>query len=172
MKIGGPGVIVEIDEAKFGRRKYNRGRRIEGQWVFRGFDCTTKNVFLVPVPSRDAPTFLGVIRKGKHPGSVVVSDCWSAYNTLEEEGFQHLSVNHSLNFVNPTDPEAHTQTIERTWSDVRGGLPRYGRRTEHFVEYLAEFLFKRRLALGERVREFCLAAAVLYRHLKWSSGVF
>ena len=36
VKIGGPGVEVEIDESKFGRRRYNRGRYTEGHWVFEG----------------------------------------------------------------------------------------------------------------------------------------
>ncbi|KCZ74571.1 hypothetical protein H311_04462, partial [Anncaliia algerae PRA109] len=30
IKIGGPGIIVEIDETKLGKRKYNRGHVIEG----------------------------------------------------------------------------------------------------------------------------------------------
>ena len=32
--LGGPGVIVEIDESKFGRDKYNRGKLLGGTWVF------------------------------------------------------------------------------------------------------------------------------------------
>ena len=108
------------------------------------------------------PTLLGVIRVWIHPGIVVVSDRWRVYNTLKEEGFQHFSVNDSLNFENPTDPEVHTQNIERTWRDVRRGLSRYGRRAEHFVGYLTDIFLKRRFALGEQVHEFCLAAAVLY----------
>lgn len=35
-KIGGEGKIMEIDESKFGKRKYSVGRIAEGQWVFDG----------------------------------------------------------------------------------------------------------------------------------------
>ena len=31
--IGGPGTFLEIDECKIGRRKYERGRIAEGQWI-------------------------------------------------------------------------------------------------------------------------------------------
>ena len=32
-QIGGNGTIVEIDESKFGKRKYNRGHAVDGVWV-------------------------------------------------------------------------------------------------------------------------------------------
>ncbi len=38
--IGGEGIIVEIDESKFGKRKYNRGHRVEGVWVVGGVEIT------------------------------------------------------------------------------------------------------------------------------------
>ena len=47
--IGGPGVEVEIDESKFGKRKYNRGRQVEGHWVFGGVERVTGECFMVEV---------------------------------------------------------------------------------------------------------------------------
>lgn len=38
--IGGPGVIVEVDESKFGKRKYNKGHKVPGVWVFGGVERT------------------------------------------------------------------------------------------------------------------------------------
>ncbi len=51
-KLGGVGKIVEINKSKFGKRKYHRGHRIEGQCVFGGYERGTGRVFMVPVEFR------------------------------------------------------------------------------------------------------------------------
>ena len=112
--IGGPGTTVEIDESKFGKMKYNRGRKIEGKWVFGGLCRETKACFLVPVGRRDKETLLPNIRAQILPGTRMMSDLWRSYNCLKDEGYEHLTVNHSLNFIAP-DTGAHTQGIENTW---------------------------------------------------------
>ena len=45
--IGGPGKIVEIDESKFGRGKYNRGRVVDGHWIFGGAERGTRKAIVV-----------------------------------------------------------------------------------------------------------------------------
>jgi len=35
-KIVGPNKTAEIGDYKFGRRKYNRGHKVKGHWVFTG----------------------------------------------------------------------------------------------------------------------------------------
>ena len=61
--IGGPGLTVENDESKFGKRKYNKERLVEGQWVVGGICRETKEVFLAPCPEnhRDTATLLTII---------------------------------------------------------------------------------------------------------------
>ena len=63
MTIGGPGIEVEIDESKFGRREYNRGRWQEGHWVFRGVERITGRAFMVEVGQRDAATLIPIIQQ-------------------------------------------------------------------------------------------------------------
>jgi hypothetical protein len=81
-KIGGPGLTVEIDESKFGKRKFQKGRLIEGQWVFGGICRETKEIFLVPCPDnkRDKATLIPLITNHIADGSTVISDCWKAYD--------------------------------------------------------------------------------------------
>ena len=140
-KIGGEGKIVEIDESKFGKRKYNVGRIIDGQWVFGGVCRETGTCFMVPMEKRDSQTLLAIIKEKIEPGTIIISDCWKAYDCLQDEGFKHLTVNHSLNFVDPTNKATHTNTIERKWREVKSKVPLYGRKKKHFVGYLARSMF-------------------------------
>lgn len=91
-KIGGEGRIVEIDESKFGKRKYHRGHYVEGQWVFGGFERGTGRVFMIPVENRSSATLIPVIENWILPGTTVISDFWKAYDCLNDEGYKHLKV--------------------------------------------------------------------------------
>ena len=160
--LGCPGVVVEIDEAKFGKQKFNTDGVIDATWVFGGFERGSKNCFLVQVPSRGSDVLLDVIKTWIRPGTTVISDCWKAYDCLSTEGFVHQSVNHSMIFVDPHSG-AHTQNIKRIWREVRGGIPRFGRTKNHMAGYLAEFLFKRKYsAYTERIHAFFSMVAQLY----------
>ena len=161
-KIGGEGCTIEIDESKFGRRKYNVGRVIEGQWVFGGICRESRAFFMVPVADRTSDTLLSIISEYIEPGSTIISDCWKAYDCLSKEGYQHLKVNHSVNFVDPST-KAHTNTIERHWRNTKNLVPKYGRRKAHFVGYLAVSYFKLHYTdPTRRLHFFSLAAAQLY----------
>ncbi|XP_068232212.1 uncharacterized protein [Palaemon carinicauda] len=133
---------IQIDEARFaGRRKYNRGRllqgnlgpestdseaeiennrnhgnRIDGPWVFglkKGLDC---RYFFVD--RRDRNTLLPIIIRECAQGSVIHSDEWPAYGTLNSHGFLHSTVNHQRHYVDP-NTGTHTQSIERSWLDAK-----------------------------------------------------
>ena len=59
-KLGGPNKIVEVNESKFGRRKYHRGHPVKGQWAFGGVQRESGRTFLVPVPDRTADTLVAI----------------------------------------------------------------------------------------------------------------
>jgi hypothetical protein len=74
-KIGGPGVVVEIDESKFGKRKYNRGHPVDGVWIVGGVEKTPeRKIFLVKVRSRSGPVLRDIIINNVHPGSIIHTD--------------------------------------------------------------------------------------------------
>jgi transposase-like protein len=129
-KIGGPNKIVEIDESKFGRRKYNRG-----QWVFGGIERDSGRTFFVPVPDRSTETLMAVIRDWIERGTAVISDCWRTYYHLEEEGYPHLTVNHSIGFVDP-QTGAHTNTIQCQWRHLKASLNHY-----NYIYQMAHYMF-------------------------------
>ena len=144
--VGGPGIVVEIDESLFCRRKYNVGRLVREQWVFGGIEVGTpdKKAFLVAVPRRDAATLLPIITQFVAPGSTIISDCWRAYNTLGLQGYTHLTVNHSINFVDP-NTGACTNHIENYWQHAKQRNKReYGTARTQLDSYLIEYMWRAR----------------------------
>ncbi len=141
-KIGGQGKTVQIDEAKFGKQKYNRGRLKVGVWVLGGICTETGDIFLVPVEKRNKETLLPIIINHVHPGTTIVTDCWKAYSDLSSHDFEHLTVNHTYNFVDPHSG-AHTQLIENTWWCIKRTLPPTYTRHGNFYTFLCEFIWRR-----------------------------
>ena len=76
LKIGGPGIIVEIDESKLSKRKYNRGHHVEGVWVVGGVERTAeRKLFVVEVENRNAETLNEIIEEYVIHESIVYTDC-------------------------------------------------------------------------------------------------
>jgi len=50
-------------------------------------------------------------------GTSIITDEWRSYQRLDLT-FQHMTVNHSINFVDP-NTLAHTNTIESSWGKIK-----------------------------------------------------
>ena len=147
-QIGGPGKVVEIDESKFGKRKFHKGRRVDGVWVFGGIQRDTKECFFKCVADRSAYTLVSIISENILPGTTVISDCWKAYSSLNSEGFSHLTVNQSVNFVDP-ETSAHTNTIESTWRALKKPLPKHGTTKSLYDTYFAQYCVRRQFLIDK-----------------------
>lgn len=151
VKVGGIGKIVEVDESKFGRRKYNRGRYQDGHWVFGGVERGTGDAFMVEVSDRSARTLLPIIQQYVLPGTTIMSDEWRAYQQVTSLGMSHQTVNHSLHFVDPTSG-AHTQQIESTWAQTKRMMRKEGvmrTSSDLFPTYLPEYLWRRKFSSSD-----------------------
>ena len=102
-QIGGPCVVVEIDESLFRWRKNHVGQLREEMWVLGGYEQARRRGFLVWVDRRDVATLLPIIQQWVAPGSIIWTDMWAAYkyNQLPNMAYQHDTVNHTLRFVDP-----------------------------------------------------------------------
>lgn len=156
-QIGGPNEIVEIDETCLSKRKYNRGRLMRpNQWMFGGIQRGTRRAFMQLVDRRDAATLLPIIQQFVLPGTTIMSDLWRAYGGIQglPQGYQHLTVNHSINFVDP-NTGAHTQSIESTWNRFKSKVKKsHGLNTssqERYTDYLQEFMWRQLFGQRDQV---------------------
>ena len=109
---------------------------MKGQWVFGGVERGSGKTFLVAVHYRTAETFVAGYCQAQL--SSVTAGCQAG---LSKEGFKHMTVNHSLCFIDPTG--AHTNTIDSTWKHVKATLSPYNRQSDYVV-YLSEYMFRQK----------------------------
>lgn len=152
--IGGPNIVVEIDESKFGKRKHHRGHRVEGVWILGGVERTReRRVFLVKIENRSLETLEDVISKHVYPGSIIYTDLWRSYSQLATNfDYTHFTVNHSKQYVNIIEydcedyivvEKVHTNSIEGTWSGIKRCIPSRNRVKSGVDEHLFEFIWRR-----------------------------
>lgn len=143
-KIGGPGIVVEIDESKFGKRKYNKGHHVEGVWVIGGVERTSeRRMFAVPVARRDADTICSVVSEYVEKGSIIYTDCWKGYDqALLSLNLSHYTVNHSKSYVDPLSG-VHTNTIEGSWNGIKINIPRRYWSMKNIWVGITEFIWRR-----------------------------
>ncbi|CAF1031433.1 unnamed protein product [Brachionus calyciflorus] len=76
-----------------------------------------------------------MIKKYIKPQTTIISDCWSSYQYLQKAEFEHLTINHTIEFKNP-ETGAHTNIIEGTWFHLKRSLPRHGVLAGYFAEFI------------------------------------
>ena len=158
--------IVEIDESKFFKRKYNRGRYTHEQWFVGGIERGTRKCFIIPVANRNAQTIATIISKNVHPGTRIITDQWRAYGKaiLEMPEIIHTTINHSLNFVDPNDPSVHTQNIESLWSRSKYYLRKKpGISIEKQYEYLIQFIWQYNVEKRKRIHNLLILLQYSYK---------
>ena len=113
--LGFHGKQVQIDESAHSKKqKHNVGDYTPTRWVFGMIEPESGWRKYVYVADRKRRTLLPIIKHYIARGAVIVSDCWMAYNTLSDEGYNHMQVNHSYEFRDELTG-AHTDNIEATW---------------------------------------------------------
>jgi hypothetical protein len=155
--LGGPGLVVVVDEAcvtKIKRSRALRGRHTAPMhtWLLAGveLDLATRRLtgrcFLRPVRNRRRETIERVLRAVLRPGAEVWTDEWASYSWIgaEGSGFVRHAVCHSRGeFVDAAG--RGTNAIEGLFSRVRRALRRQDTRFPARGDYgpqLAEFAWR------------------------------
>lgn len=122
-RIGGEGMTVEIDETHLFTHKYHKGRVLVSQsvWLVGGICRETNEIFVEIVTKRNAETLTAIITNWVAKGTTIMTDGWRGYAHVKDY-YLHSVVNHQLNFVDPVNPNIHTQRVKRLWRSIKNFL--------------------------------------------------
>jgi len=132
---------IELDESYFGGvRKGKRGRGAAGKIAVFGMLKRQGKVYTVVVENTSSPVLMPQILRKIRLHSIVYTDCYKSYDTLDVSGFKHRRINHSDNFA---DKKNHINGIENFWNQAKRVLRKYnGIDRNSFPLFLKECEFR------------------------------
>jgi hypothetical protein len=98
----------------------------------------TKEIRVKICVKRDSETLFNFIINHVPQNKTIITEFWRGYNSLSSR-YIHKKVNHKLNFVNVTDRNIHTNTIERLWRELKRKIP-VGADLNQILKYVKEFV--------------------------------
>jgi len=115
--------FVEVDESYFGgTRKGERGRGAAGKIPVFGLLKRGGKVYACMVKDTKSDSLIPIIKDCVKLDSIVYSDNYRSYNSLDVSGFHHFRINHKTDFALG---ENHINGIENFWNQAKRILRKY-----------------------------------------------
>lgn len=147
IKLGGPGVIVQVDETKlnFNVKSHWGNTPSNPCWAVCIVDTSTTPAigYVEIVARRDSSTLMQVINRVVRPNSTIYTDEWRAYSVLSKSiVYNHATVVHKYNFVDP-HTGVHTQHVESFNNKLKYVIKLCkGIKSDNRKDFLIEFMFR------------------------------
>lgn len=154
---------VEIDETNIGGRTRGEGRGVHHQTLVaaavevrqrapkgdavlsakkkRRGGRYAGRLRMEVVPNRSARSLVSFVKSSVEPGTMIVTDDWSGYDTLNDVGYQHLPV---AERGDPKVAEEYLPIVHLIFSNLKAWLNgvHHGVAPQHLQAYLNEFTFR------------------------------
>lgn len=134
---------VEVDETYIGGKRHGkRGRGAEGKTAVIGIAQRKGKITTNIVADTKRSTVMPLINKNVAKRTIVYTDEYPVYDTVEANGFTHKRCNHGNGEYVVGD--AHTNTIEGFWSLVKRGISGvyHAVSPKYLQSYLNEYEFR------------------------------
>ena len=141
--------IIEADETYIGgkekfkhsSKKSHAGRGAAGKTAVFGMIARDGHVVAKVVDNTKSDTLFNLFDKHVSADSIVYTDEFTAYDKLNELGYEHDKVNHSVGKY--VDGDVHTNTIENFWSNLKARIKGTYRSVsvKHLQKYVDEVAF-------------------------------